>query len=338
MPELRKDPISQRWVIIATERSKRANHYKSSGPPPQVEPKFCPFCSGNEDKTPPEILAYRPDGSRPNTPGWHIRVVANKFPALRIEGGLNREGEGIYDKMNGIGAHEVIIETPDHKQTMATMTDKYVEDILWSFRDRILDLKKDKRFRFILLFKNHGEAAGASVEHSHSQLIALPIVPRNVIDELRGAKDYYDQKERCIFCDIIRQETASKVRLVSENDHYACITPYAARFPFETWILPKKHGSFFEDSQKYEFEALARILCDTLRRLDKALNNPPYNFIIHSAPVNQQYHDEDYYHWHLQIMPRLTNIAGFEWGTGFYINPTPPEEAAKFLRELEIRD
>lgn len=337
MPELRKDPISQRWVIIATERSKRANHYKSSGPPPQAEPKFCPFCSGNEDKTPPEILAYRPDGSRPNTPGWHIRVVANKFPALRIEGGLNREGEGIYDKMNGIGAHEVIIETPDHKQTMATMTDKYVEDILWSFRDRILDLKKDRRFRFILLFKNHGEAAGASVDHSHSQLIALPIVPRNVIDELRGAKDYYDQKERCIFCDIIRQETASKVRLVSENDHYVCITPYAARFPFETWVLPKKHGSFFEDSQKYEFEALARILCDTLRRLDKALNNPPYNFIIHSAPVNQQYHDEDYYHWHLQIMPRLTNIAGFEWGTGFYINPTPPEEAAKFLREPEIR-
>jgi len=200
----------------------------------------------------------------------------------------------------------------------------------------VLDLKKDKRFRFILLFKNHGEAAGASVDHTHSQLIALPIVPRNVIEEINGAKEYYNYKERCIFCDIIRQELSSRARLVSENDHYVCLTPFAARFPFETWILPKNHDPYFEDSQKYEFEALSRILSETLKRQDKALNSPPYNFLIHSSPVNQNYHDEDYYHWHLEIMPRLTNVAGFERGTGFYINPTPPEEAAKFLREVEI--
>jgi len=336
MPELRKDPIIGRWVIIATERSKRPNDYRSITAAPAAEHRFCPFCSGNEDKTPPEIMAYRKDGSKPNSPGWHVRVVPNKFPALRIEGGLNREGEGIYDKMNGVGAHEVIIETPDHKQTLATMTNNQVEEVLWSYRDRVLDLKKDKRFRFILLFKNHGEAAGASVEHAHSQLIALPIVPRNVIEEIRGAKEYYDYKERCIFCDIVRQELSSQVRLVGENEHFICMTPYAARFPFETWILPKNHDSHFEDSQKYEFEALSRILVETLKRQDKALNNPPYNFLIHSSPFNHDYHDEDYYHWHLEIMPRLTNVAGFERGTGFYINPTPPEEAAKFLREMEI--
>ncbi|MBI3610182.1 MAG: galactose-1-phosphate uridylyltransferase [Nitrospirae bacterium] len=338
MPELRKDPIVGRWVIIATERGKRSNDYHPAAPVPGVEQRFCAFCPGNEDKTPPEILAYRTEGSKPNSPGWHVRVVANKFPALRIEGGLNREGEGIYDKMNGVGAHEVIIETPDHKQTLATLTDKQVEEVLWSFRDRILDLKKDKRFRFILLFKNHGEAAGATLEHTHSQLIALPIVPRNVIEELQGAKAYYNYKERCIFCDIIKQEQASKIRLVSENDHYVCIAPYAARFPFETWILPKTHDPYFEDSQKYEFEALSRILGDILKRQNKALNNPPYNFIIHSSPFNQAYHDEDYYHWHMEIMPRLTHLAGFERGTGFYINPTPPEEAAKFLREMGMGD
>ncbi len=335
MPELRKDPVIGRWVIIATERSKRPTDYRCA-PAPAVEHRFCPFCPGSEDKTPPEIMAYRKDSSKPNTPGWHVRVIPNKFPALRVEGGLNREGEGIYDKMNGVGAHEVIIETPDHKQTLSTMSEQQMEEVLWSYRDRILDLKRDKRFRYIMIFKNHGETAGATVEHSHSQLIALPIVPRNVMEELQGAKEYYQYKERCIFCDMIRQELSSRVRLVIENDHYVCITPYAARFPFETCILPKNHYPYFEDSQKHEFEALSRILSEILKRQDKALNSPSYNFLIHSSPFNQNTHNEDHYHWHLEIMPRLTNVAGFERGTGFYINPTPPEEAAKFLREVEI--
>jgi UDPglucose--hexose-1-phosphate uridylyltransferase len=337
MPELRKDPVIGRWVIIATERNKRPSDYGCTAAPSAAEHRFCPFCPGNEDKTPPEIMAYRKDSSKPNTPGWHVRVIPNKFPALRVEGGINREGEGIYDKMNGVGAHEVIIETPDHKQVLSTMPEKQMEEVLWSYRDRILDLKRDKRFRFILIFKNHGEPAGATVEHSHSQLIALPIVPRNVMEELQGAKEYYQYKERCIFCDIVRQELSSRVRLVIENDHYVCITPYAARFPFETCILPKNHDSYFEDSQKHEFEALSRILSEILKRQDKALNSPSYNFLIHSSPFNQNsHHNEDYYHWHLDIMPRLTNVAGFERGTGFYINPTSPEEAAKFLREMEI--
>ncbi len=333
MPELRKDPITGRWVIIATDRAKRPSDFvrdkvqiRGSG--------FCPFCAGNETKTPPEIMAYRNDGSRPNTPGWSLRVVPNKFPALGIEGSLNRQGEGLYDKMHGIGAHEVIIETPDHQQTLATLPVRKVEDVLWAYRDRIQDLKKDKRFRYILIFKNHGEAAGASLEHTHSQLIALPVVPMHVLEEVGGSREYYNYKERCIFCDINRQETEKGVRLISENQDFLAVCPFAPRFPFETWIIPKVHESAFEESQKHEFENLAVMLKDMLQRLDKVLDYPAYNYIVHTSPIQET--SNDYYHWHMEIMPKLTKVAGFEWGTGFFINPTPPEESAHFLREAAI--
>ena len=209
MPELRKDPIVGRWVIISTDRAKRPTDFARENV--KLKGGFCPFCYGNEGKTPPEIQAYRPGSnggpaSQRDTPGWTVRVVPNKFPALGIEGTLNRQAEGMFDRMNGIGAHEVIIETPDHTASLATLPPKRIEDVLWTFRDRILDLKKDKRFKYILLFKNHGEAAGASLEHAHSQLIALPILPINVVQELEGAKQYFLYKERCVFCDIIRQE------------------------------------------------------------------------------------------------------------------------------------
>jgi UDPglucose--hexose-1-phosphate uridylyltransferase len=257
--------------------------------------------------------------------------VPNKFPALGIEGTLNRQGEGLYDKMNGIGAHEVIIETPQHNLTLATMPTSRVEDVLWAYRDRILDLEKDKRFKYILIFKNHGEAAGASLEHTHSQLIALPVVPKRVREEVDGAREHYNFKERCIFCDILRQEKEKSVRLIAENDAFVVIAPFAPRFPFEMWIIPKTHQCAFEQSHKAEFEQLAPILQDMLARLDRVLEFPAYNYIIHTAPIGES--AEDYYHWHLEIMPKLTKVAGFEWGTGFYINPTSPEESAKFLRE-----
>ncbi len=333
MPELRKDPVTGRWVIIATERAKRPTDFVRD----KVEihgSGFCPFCYGNESKTPPEILAYRHDGSQRNAPGWSLRVVPNKFPALGIEGTLNRQGEGLYDKMNGIGAHEVIIETPEHALTLATLPVRRVEDVLWAFRDRILDLKKDRRFKYILIFKNHGEAAGASLEHPHSQLIALPVVPKRVLEEVDGAREYYNFKERCIFCDIIRQEVESKIRVIAENREFIAMAPFAPRFPFEMWLIPKVHRSAFEESQKSEFEQLAEILKDMLSRLDKVLDFPAYNYIIHTSPFPDS--SNDYYHWHFEIMPKLTKVAGFEWGTGFYINPTPPEESAKFLREAAV--
>ncbi|MGQ9645976.1 MAG: galactose-1-phosphate uridylyltransferase [Thermodesulfobacteriota bacterium] len=329
MPELRKDPIHGRWVIISTERSRRPSDFM----PEERKPVggFCPLCEGNEDRTPPEILAYRDNGTPPNSPGWTLRVVPNKFPALRIEGDLNREGEGIYDKMNGIGAHEVVIETPRHSETLATLPLKGVVHVLAAYRDRIADLKKDQRLRYVLVFKNHGVAAGASLEHSHSQIIALPIIPRRVAEEIEGSKNYFSYKDRCVFCDIIRQEIHQKRRLILENNAFISVAPFASRFPFETWILPKTHCSSYEQMDPSLFEEAAQILSDTLRRMNRVLNEPPYNYVIHTSSFSGL--ESEYYHWHFEIMPKLTRVAGFEWGTGFYINPTPPEEAAEYLRE-----
>jgi len=333
VPELRKDPIIGRWVIISTERGKRPSDF-SGTPKRRKEAKLCPFCPGNESATPPEILAYRPDSSEPNKPGWTLRVISNKYPALRIEGDLNREGVGIFDKMNGVGAHEVIIETPDHKSDLVDLDVKQVEALIWAYRARAIDLKKDPRFRYILIFKNQGESAGASLEHAHSQLIATPIVPKRVAEEVEGASKYYEYKERCVFCDAIRQEIADGERVVIQNDAFIFLEPFAPRFPFETWILPKKHRPAFETIKKDEIPLLASILLETLRRLAKALNNPPYNYVLHTSPVDDGYAEE--YHWHIEIMPKLTRVAGFEWGTGFYINPTTPEDAARYLKEIEI--
>jgi UDPglucose--hexose-1-phosphate uridylyltransferase len=332
MPELRKDPVVGRWVIIATERGKRPSDFGK-----EEEPKtggVCPFCAGHENTTPPEILAYREKGTEPNQPGWRVRVVSNKFPALRIEGDLTRVGEGIYDKMTGVGAHEVVIETPDHSKTLPDLDIKQVEETLSACCERIEDLRKDIRMQYVLVFKNHGIRAGASLEHSHTQLIATPIVPKSVQEELAGSKSYFGYKERCIFCDIIRQELQDTRRLVADNDEFISIEPYAARFPFETWILPKRHRTSFERVRTERIDLLAEILRETMRRINGALARPPYNIVFHTGPLATP--ELDYYHWHLEIMPRLTRVAGFERGSGFYINPTPPEEAAAFLRDLVI--
>jgi UDPglucose--hexose-1-phosphate uridylyltransferase len=332
MPELRHDPIQKRWVIIASERGRRPDDF------PRMEQGvpggFCPFCEGNEAKTPPEITALGYPGRTPNSPGWQVRVVPNKFPALRIEGELDRKGIGVHDRMNGVGAHEVIIETPDHQQTPATLPVRAIEEVLWAYRDRVLDLKNDKRFRYVLIFKNHGEAAGASLEHSHSQLIALPIVPKRVLEEVEGARHYYREKERCIFCDVIHQETETGVRVIGENDQFITLAPYAPRFPFEMWLLPKQHGSSFENNQSSVYASLARAFKDNLMRMDAVLDHPAYNFVLHTSPIGEE--SNEHYHWHFEIMPKLTKVAGFEWGTGFYICPTPPEEAAQFLREAVV--
>jgi UDPglucose--hexose-1-phosphate uridylyltransferase len=329
LPELRKDPVTGRWVIISTERAKRPSDFIRD----QVLPKLgsvCPFCPGNEDRTPPEILAYRENGNG----AWRLRVVANKFPALRVEGQLNRQGDGIYDKMNGVGAHEVIIETPEHKISLGELAEKRIEDLFWAFRDRVVDLRRDHRLSYILLFKNHGEAAGASLEHTHSQLIALPVVPKRVQEEIDGGQRYFDFRERCVFCDIIQQEAASGSRIVLETDEIQVISPYAPRFPFETWIIPKQHSSHFETSEVHLLQNLAWAVRATIRKIEKALENPAYNFVIHTGPVQEG--PMPHYHWHIEIIPRLVKVAGFEWGTGFYINPTPPEESAQFLRDAGI--
>jgi len=332
MPQLRKDPVLGRWVIISTERGKRPTDFVRE--PEERKNGFCPFDEGNEDKTPPEVLAYRPDGSAPNTPGWTVRVVPNKYPALSIEGDLDRAGEGMYDKMNGVGAHEVIIETPDHDCDLADLPPEHIELVVRAMQERMVDLQGDTRFRYIQVFRNRGSAAGASLEHPHSQLIALPILPKRLIEELAGSQKYYGYKERCVFCDIVAQETWTKSRVVCENDRFVTIVPFAARFPFETWILPRKHMPSFEVMDKETRHGYAEALKAALTRINAALDDPPYNLIIHTSPCGER--DLKYYHWHTEIMPKLTKVAGFEWGSGFYINPTPPEEAARYLREVDI--
>ena len=333
MPELRKDPITDRWVIIATERARRPADFVRESATTTPSGRFCPFCAGNESKTPPEVLAYR-NGSGANQPGWSLRVVPNKFPVLEIEGELGREGEGLFDRMQGVGAHEVVIESPDHILNISELNEKAVEQVLWAFRDRVRDLKNDRRLRYVLLFKNQGTAAGATLEHTHSQLIALPVVPKRVQEEVEGSKNYYDFKERCVFCDLIRQEAKSGARVITETDRFIVLAPYAARFPFETWILPRHHRSHYEDIDAQQLENLAWVLKTTLRKIDKVLERPPYNFLIHTAPLQEA--ANPWFHWHIEIIPHLTRVAGFEWGTGFYINPTPPEEAAQFLREAGL--
>ena len=333
MPQLRKDPVTGRWVIISTDRQKRPNDFRFERAD-IIGREHCPFCPGHEAMTPPEVMAYRQNGSPANGPGWDVRVVPNKYPALQVEGAFDRAGEGMYDRMNGIGAHEVIIETPHHDRTLATMSEPEIVQVLWAYRERMLDLKRDIRLRHILIFKNHGAAAGATLEHTHSQLIALPILPKHVREELEGAKQYYTYTERCVFCDVVRQDLADGRRIILENADVVVLAPYAPRFAFETWLLPKRHDARFEEAPRHEYEGLARLLKPLLMRMDRALEQPPYNLIVHTSPFAED--TTDVYHWHVEILPKLTRVAGFEWGTGFYINPTPPEEAARVLRSVRL--
>jgi UDPglucose--hexose-1-phosphate uridylyltransferase len=320
-------------VIISTDRRKRPNDFRFERTT-TLGREQCPFCPGHEAMTPHEVLAYRQDGSAPNAPGWELRVVPNKFPALQVEGTLDREGEGMFDRMNGIGAHEVIIETPHHERSLAAMSEPEIERVLWAYRERILDLKRDGRLRHILVFKNHGAAAGATLEHTHSQLIALPIVPDIVRAELDGARRHFEVKERCVFCDIVHEDLRDGRRIIQENADIVALAPYAPRFAFETWLLPRHHGARFEEAPRHEYESLARLLKSVLQRMDRALESPPYNLIVHTSPFSEE--TADVYHWHVEIMPKLTRVAGFEWGTGFYINPTSPEEAAQVLRSARV--
>lgn len=332
MPELRKDPILGRWIIISTERGKRPTDFIVEGN--NTKGGFCPLCPGNETTTPSEVLSYGRTVNAPNQPGWSLRVVPNKYPALVIEGDIDKEGEGLYDKMNGIGAHEVIVETPDHQASFSHLPPELMIQVFWSFRDRILDLEKDPRFRYAMIFKNFGRAAGASLEHSHSQLVALPVLPRLIVSELEGSKRYHKYKDRCVYCDIIRQEIKQDVRIVSQNEHFIAITPYAPRSPFEMWVLPKKHEHSYSEMEDTHFESLTSIFSEIMRRLDACIPGVPYNFVLHTSPLRSE--PLEYYHWHFEIMPKLTSIAGFEWGSGFYINPLPPEDAAKYLRDANI--
>ena len=334
MAELRKDPIVGRWVIANTDEPASPEDFHVERHIWKGE-QNCPFCYGHEQMTPPEIEAISEGDRKPNTPGWKVRVVANKFPALKIEGDLDKQPVGMYDMSNGIGAHELIVDSPYHYKGISDLENKEIECILKAYTSRSLDLRRDRRFKYILIFKNVGAMAGASLEHGHSQLIALPMIPKNVKEELKGASRYYEFHERCIFCDIIAyEEENGKERVVCENEEFLSFCPLSSRFPFEVWIIPKKHRDDFGKLNEQGIKYLAPIIKETIHRLRVTLDDPPYNYIIHTAPVNTDYHIG--YHWHIEIMPKLMRVAGFEWGSGFYVVPTPPEVAARYLREADL--
>lgn len=342
MPQLRKDPVTHEWVVIATERGKRPSDFSNVSNEDATlrvpHSDKCPFCRGNESQTPPEVLAFRSAESHPDTEGWWVRVVSNKFPALAIEGELDRQGVGMYDFMNGVGAHEVIIETPDHNRCIATVSKEQATEVFWAARQRMIDLGKDPRFKYLLLFRNHGKIAGASLEHPHSQLIALPMVPKDIMEEMRGVDRFYEYHDRCIYCDMVSKEQKFRNRVIEENDMFIAFQPFAPKFPFETWIMPKAHKASLTEETPEGIAQFAEITQNVLRRIGKCLNHPPYNYMLHTAPINLERDPNPYFHYHLEIMPRLTIAAGFEMGTGVYINVTSPEDAAEHLRNVDIFD
>ena len=253
MPELRRDPVAGRWVIIASERAKRPDDFAGDVPPaPRNLP--CAFCAGNESMTPQEIMAVRSGGT------WRSRVVANKFPALMVEGDQGKRGDGMYDLMNGVGAHEVIIESPRHEVSITSLSDGDVRDVLWLYKQRLLDLRNDYRLVYGLVFKNVKDKAGASMEHTHSQLIATPIVPLQVEQEIRRCSEYFDYRGRCLLCDMVMQEMQSGARMVMDTPNFIAFEPFAARFPFETHVMPKRHMSHYEATDDALLPELARIL------------------------------------------------------------------------------
>lgn len=343
MSELRHDPLSRRWVIVSEERSRRPSEFVRS-PEPGTPREKCPFCPGNEHATPPEIQALRPDGSGPNGPGWTARVFPNKYPVLSIEGDPDNRAVGQFDRQRGVGAHEVVVETPEHGLHMADMDPVDIERVLAIYQERVRDLQRDPRFKYVLIFKNHGVDAGSPVPHSHTQIIATPVTPRAIAGELESARQHYFAKRRCLYCDILNQELEDGRRIVTADEHYAVLAPYASRFPFETMILPRRHRHSFAEEPESSLAALARTMRDLLARLKKVLRDPPYNFVVHTAPNTEtEGRRRDYwgtleydFHWHIEILPRLVQVAGFEWGSGLFVNPTAPEDAARFLRDTPV--
>jgi UDPglucose--hexose-1-phosphate uridylyltransferase len=337
MPELRKDIVTREWVILAKERAKRPSDFKPQEGVKTVEQydPNCPFCPGNESKTPVEVLAYRPGDSKPNSVGWRVRVTPNKFPALDIEGELNRKDVAIYDWMNGVGAHEVVIESPAHGQSIANIQEKQVEEVIWAYCDRYNSLRRDSRLKYILVFRNHGKVAGCSLAHPHSQIVATPIIPQKVWGKIKGVEQYREYRDKCVICHVIEEEIKLGERIVAENSGFVACAPYASRSPFQTWIIPKAHRACFARMSRFEVVEFAQILKETLLRLHLCLSDPPYNYTILTAPCESDMLD-DTFHWHLEITPRLTTPAGFELGTSIYINTVPPEDAAGYLREVKI--
>lgn len=330
MSELRRDPITGRAVIIAPERLASTRMWRPVRPPAPDGNGLCPFCEGHEQLAGRELLAWRAAGQTDNGPGWRVRVVPNRIPALRVESHYAEPTTALFETLGGLGAHEVIIESPDHGADWATMSVADIRMVLWAWRERMRDLRRDLRLKTFLVVKNVGAGAGATIDHAHSQLLALPFVPLHLDDELTAARDREQAGHGCPFCTVIDEELASAVRVIASDKDTIAISAFAARVPFETWILPRRHLAAFDDECDECLVAIAERIRDTIRRLHAALQAPPYSVLLHTAPVGEAAAS---YHWHIEIIPRLAPASGLAWGGGIHINPVTPEDATRALRD-----
>jgi UDPglucose--hexose-1-phosphate uridylyltransferase len=331
--EIRQDPTTEEWVIVARERAKRPNDFARQQPKREL-PDFsssCPFCPGNESMTPPQTLLYqKQDGN-----GWQVRVFANKFAALSPDGRTKRDmEEGFFTEIKGVGVHEVIVETPLHNRPLALMGEGEILKVLKAYHERYNELSRQPFAKLVVIFKNHGPAAGTSLEHSHSQLVVTPVVPKHIKLRHEVAIRYYGKNGRCLYSDLAEHELKSGKRIVMDTENFVAFHPFASQRPFETWILPKKDQASFGSVSDEDLGNLAHVLRISLINLYRGLNDPDFNYVIDTAPVGDE--NEPYYMWHMRIIPRLTEVAGFEIGSGIYINTAVPEETARFMRELDI--
>jgi len=333
MSEIRQDQATKRWVIMATERAKRPHDLVSQQATAQKQPEHsptCPFCPGNESMTPPELAAYRDGDGPPDSPGWQVRVVPNRFAALSPEGKVVVREPYWFTNVAGVGAHEVIIESPTHNASPATMGVDQVTRVLVAAGQRFDHFQQDRRLNYIAFFRNNGLAAGSSLTHPHTQIIATPITPTNIRLEIEEARRHYDDRMHCVYCETIEKERDAGARVVFETDAFFVFEPFASRWPFETWIVPKQHASVLAPGGFDQARPLAVALRATLNALHRSLDDPAYNLVLHQAPLRDTC--EDYWHWHIEILPRLSTAAGFELGTGIWINSMLPEQAAEYLR------
>ncbi|MBE9039813.1 galactose-1-phosphate uridylyltransferase [Oscillatoriales cyanobacterium LEGE 11467] len=329
MSELRHNLITGDWVVIATDRAKKPNEFKSHRSPEEREPKHrsnCPFCPGNEKETAAESDRFGDDS------GWQVRVVQNRYPALSPTGELIRSGDRLFRTVSGVGFHEVIIEHPHHDVTLANLPIEDVANILRMYRQRYAKIRADSRVAAIVVYKNHGKESGASIAHPHSQLMATPIVPPQIRQRAREAIRFFDETGECLFCHTLADELAAGDRVVIESDRFVAFVPRAALFPFQVWIFPRRHTSSFDEITEDEAIDLAATLKTVLAKLDNGLQNPAYNYVIRSIPTGDR--ATAYFHWYVDIIPRLGIAAGFELGSGMFVNSTLPEENAAFLRAV----
>ncbi len=330
MPELRLNLITKEWVIIATEKARPPEFFKRRVSKTAL-PHFvdsCPFCPGNEAKTPDEIFRIS-DGDK-----WKIRVIPNKFAALNRESERMRKNQGLKHIVSGFGVHDVIIESPLHNMTTALLPLEHISEIIKTYKRRFKELYSDHRIGHVIMFKNQGEGAGTSLEHPHSQIIGTPITPIQIRDRLEEAMRFFDITGECVICKTLSEEKAEGTRVIFESEHFISFIPYAALSAFHTWIFPKRHAPCFSDITEEENADFALNLKTTLAKFYYGLNNPDFNYAIRSNRLKDA--RSEYFHWYMTIVPRISTAAGFEMGSGMFINNAVPDETAEFLRKVNI--